>query len=83
MVPNPVTIIEPLLYKYNELIPRIQKNKNLKVPMIDVYSAFKEYSHPDSLYFQSDTHWNSIGFNIWAGKMNGYLKLYISDLNNP
>jgi hypothetical protein len=77
LIPNPVTILYPNLYKrysYNQLIPRIQNSSSLKMPFIDIYSDFKKTQVP--IYRVSDTHWNRNGFNLWLNKVNEVLSGY-------
>lgn len=68
IIPNPVTVLYPQLGKYNEAIPRIQNNKNLKVPFIDVFDEFKESKK--QIFFFSDSHWNMNGFYLWVNEFN-------------
>lgn len=68
IIPSPVTIIDPTMMKYNELIPRIQMNKNLKVPIIDTYNAMKKVNY--QLYLNSDPHWNQRGLQLWIDIVN-------------
>lgn len=68
IIPNPVSIIEPDCENYNNLIPLIQNNKNLIVPMIDIYTVFKKTNN--NIYYHSDTHWNKNGFQLWLNEFN-------------
>lgn len=68
IIPNPVTILNTEKYSYNELIPKIQRNRNLKMPMIDIYSVFKKQNI--QLYNRSDSHWTINGFHLWMNELN-------------
>ncbi|CAN5588582.1 hypothetical protein BH10BAC5_BH10BAC5_06830 [soil metagenome] len=73
IIPKPVTIIEPdRMPNNNQLIQRIQNNKNLKAPVIDAYSILKKIRN--NAYQKSDTHWTPIGFNLWVSELNNILK---------
>lgn len=74
MIPNPVTILYPNFngYQYNQLIPRIQDHAALKIPIIDIYSDFKNAPFP--IYQKSDSHWNMDGAFIWLNKLNNILR---------
>jgi hypothetical protein len=67
-MPNPASVIGYQNKKYNELIPRIQKNKKLKIEFIDAYSLLKMAKI--QVYRNSDTHWNKNGFNMWMNIFN-------------
>lgn len=69
-IPNPATIIEAGRMRYNNLLPDIRDNKNIQAGFIDVYEIFKNYPHPELLYKRTDTHWTSLGFQIWVDKLN-------------
>jgi hypothetical protein len=60
IMPNPVTVLEPQLGRYNELIPRLQRNAKLQMPVIDVYSKLKALRRKP-IYQISDTHWDKAG----------------------
>ena len=68
IIPNPVSIIKPDSRDYNNLIPLIQNDQNLKMQMIDIYSLFKHTNY--NIYYHSDTHWNKNGFQLWANEFN-------------
>ncbi len=72
VIPNPVSILQPGWY--NNLIPLIQNDPELKVPFIDVYSLFKQHQQPASLYRAGDTHWNNNGAQIWLQLVNEMLR---------
>jgi hypothetical protein len=73
-IPNAVTIEDPALGTYNNMIPRIENNPLRRFSVINVYDAFKKDPDPKSLYFRSDTHWNAKGFALWADQVNAYLQ---------
>lgn len=68
IIPNTATILYPNLGKLNNIVPRIQNHPDLEIPVINVYNKFKESDK--KLYFNSDTHWNKDGFNIWLNQFN-------------
>ena len=71
IIPNPATVISPLMGTYNNLIPRIQYHSALKMPYVDVYKKFKTVKEP--IYQQADTHWNNRGFKLWVDEFNKVL----------
>ena len=73
-IPNAVTIDDPGIGKYNNLINKIQNNDGLRVPVIDIFSVFQKVNNPKSLYRKSDTHWNAKGFSLWIDNVNIFLK---------
>ena len=60
IMPNPVSVLEPQISHYNGLIPRLQKNPALKMPVINVYSKLTRLRR-EPIYQISDTHWNKAG----------------------
>ena len=73
IMPNPVSVLEPQLGgHYNELIPRLQKNPNLKMPVIDVYGKL-QHLRRQRIYQISDTHWNKIGVLAGIAQINSTL----------
>ncbi len=72
LIPNPVTIADPAMGKYNGLINKIQRNPDLKLKVIDIYTIFK--GSGSALYSRSDTHWNSAGFQLWVNEVNRIFK---------
>ncbi|MCF8254641.1 MAG: hypothetical protein K9I36_07555 [Bacteroidia bacterium] len=73
IIPNPVTMINPSLGHYNNLIPLLNSNDSLRMNLIDSYSLFKQ--NPTLFYSKSDSHWNSIGLQRWLDEFNRKLKL--------
>ncbi|MBC7569155.1 MAG: hypothetical protein H7319_05415 [Spirosoma sp.] len=63
IIPNKVTIVEPDRGMYNQLIPRIQNNPNLRVPTVNVYDPYKKATV--SPYLTGDTHWTCAGRATW------------------
>jgi len=61
IMPNPVTVLEPRLGAYNNLIPRLQHHPALQMPVIDVYSKLQHLRN-QPIYQRSDSHWSKIGF---------------------
>jgi len=80
IIPNPVTIINPTLSNYNELIPTIQKVDTLRMKIFDIYSIFKQ--HPSAFYAKSDSHWNSAGLQRWLDEFNERLKVISKQNSN-
>ena len=74
ITPNAVTIADPEMMDYNNLIPGIQNNPNLKVRVVDVYSKMKQSEQPSSFYWKNDSHWNSEGFKLWVDETNRTLE---------
>ncbi len=73
IAPNAVTIVDPKMMSYNNLIPRIQNHPNLKVSMVDAYSKMVNSENPADFYWRGDTHWNSRGFKLWVDETNRIL----------
>jgi hypothetical protein len=71
IIPNPVTIVKSEHFTYNNLIPRIQENKHLLMPTIDVFSAFMNTDA--QVFFTTDSHWNRNGFQLWLNEVNRVL----------
>ncbi len=68
LIPNAASLVQPANGNYNQLIPRIESSPRLEIPVIDLYDLFKQ--SPDKFYFNSDTHWNCEGKNIWLQKID-------------
>jgi hypothetical protein len=75
IIPNPVTILYPRMGKYNEIITRVERHSDLRVPLIDVYNLFKATSK--QIYCNADTHWNLNGFNIWLNEFNKKIEYHL------
>jgi len=71
IIPNAATILQP--EGYNQLIPKVQQAPGLKVPLIDVYSVYKQNNDPALLFRQGDTHWNNNGMQVWLSLVNDQL----------
>ena len=71
-IPSPVTVYGFGSRKYNGLLPRLQRYPGLHMPCIDMYSLFMNHRSP-SLYYRSDTHWDSTGVRMWQALFNGIL----------
>ena len=82
VTPNAVTIVDPEMMPYNNLIPRLQNHPDLKVPVIDVYSRMKDDENKANLYWINDTHWNSKGFQLWVDETNNELLKIINQRSN-
>lgn len=72
IVPNKVSLYNTNLGKRNYLISRIQNDKRVEVPIIDVYSHY--IKSPKIFYLKSDTHWNCEGRAVWLEKVNLILR---------
>jgi hypothetical protein len=72
IIPNPASILYPDYngLKYNQLIPRLQKDPALKLKVFDIYQVFKNSSEKDKLYQHADTHWTRYGTSIWLNELN-------------
>ncbi len=74
IVPNAVTIVEPTIGIYNDVINKVQNDKNFRYQSIDIYSVFKNAPNRKSFYKNADTHWNGKGFAKWVDVLNIYLQ---------
>jgi hypothetical protein len=72
VTPNPVSIICPGYGRYNNVIRRVRDHPGLVMPMIDLIDRFDTTGC--QLYFNSDSHWNFNGFNIWVNELNNRLR---------
>jgi hypothetical protein len=81
IIPNPVTIINPTLGEYNNLIPRINANDSLRMKIFDMYGIFKQ--EPSLYYSKSDSHWNSIGLQRWLDEFNKKLNSISQQSKKP
>lgn len=72
VIPNAATILQP--GRYNKFLPRVSKNPNLLMPLIDIYPVFKNDTAPRRLYRSGDTHWNNNGMQIWLEMVNEVLR---------
>jgi hypothetical protein len=70
IIPNPVSILDPHYggLAYNDIVNRIQNDKNLKIPYIDVVPTFEVLK--SQAYSPSDTHWSQYGAHTWLNKFN-------------
>jgi hypothetical protein len=73
VIPNPVHIVDTQ-FAYNQLIPKIQKHPDLKMPVIDIYSIFKP--HPTLIFPTNETHWTNEGMQLWIDEVNRILQLH-------
>jgi len=76
IMPNPVSVLEPHFnqYKYNDLVPRLQKNPGLKMPVIDIYSKLLRFRR-ERIYQISDTHWDKIGILAGIAQIDSVLAI--------
>ncbi len=74
IIPNSATIMQPK--GYNNLIPQIQNDQNLKMKIIDVYDSFRKSTV--LLYQPGDTHWNNYGKQLWLDLVNEKLLMETS-----
>jgi hypothetical protein len=68
IIPNPVTMINPGIGSYNNIIPKLYSVDTLRMKMFDIYSVFA--ANPKKYYSRSDTHWNSEGLQTWLDNFN-------------
>jgi hypothetical protein len=71
IIPNPVSILEPNRLVYNNLIQKIQNNRDLNVPFIDCLNIYKKIN--DQIFLNSDSHWNEKGMQLWINEVNNIL----------
>ena len=72
LIPNPVSVIEPEFSSYNMLIEKIQNNKELLLPYVDIFNVIKK--DPKRYYYKTDSHWNYEGFELWLSYLNKELE---------
>ena len=72
IIPNKVSLYNANLGRRNYLINRVQSDKRVETPIIDVYSHYKK--SPKIFYLKSDTHWNCDGRAVWLEKVNLILR---------
>ena len=70
IIPNSATIMQP--DGYNDLIPSVQKDPQLRMKVIDIYTPFK--SSTEVYYLSGDTHWNFKGKQLWLDVVNERLQ---------
>ena len=75
IMPNPVTILEPHLLTYNQVIPRIQRHPALQMPVIDVYAKLL-HNRTRPIYQVSDSHWAKEGFLLGIAQVDSALATY-------
>ncbi|MEZ0484055.1 hypothetical protein [Fibrella aquatica] len=63
IIPNKATILDPTLKPYNYLIERVQRHPDLNVPVVDIYSLYRQQTK--SVYALGDSHWNCTGRALW------------------
>ena len=73
IIPNKATILETERQDYNHLIERVQANPRLRVPTINVYTAYRQSPQPP--YLKSDTHWNCEGRALWLDLVRTKLQI--------
>lgn len=79
IIPNPATIIQN--QGYNQLIPRIENNHQLKMKTISVYDRFQKEA--GKVYRPGDTHWNNHGLQLWLNQVNEMLLREDTIRRNP
>lgn len=77
LIPNPVTILEPYLFTYNKLIPRLQSHPELAVPVINTYSKLHKIAD-QPIFQRSDSHWDKAGFLAWRDQMDSVLATHVT-----
>jgi hypothetical protein len=78
-IPNPVVILDDEPKKYNGLIPGIQNNGMLKIPLINAYEILKNATY--KVYSKGESHWTRNGFQLWLNELNRKISI-ASDRNN-
>jgi hypothetical protein len=73
IIPNPVTMVNPNLFKYNDLIPQIYAVDSMRMKFFNIYSIFAK--NPQKYYSRNDTHWNSEGLQTWLNEFNNILEI--------
>ncbi len=71
IIPNKATLLDPGMGHYNHLIERVQQHPHLRMPVVDVYSVYRNDREP--LYALSDSHWNCRGRALWLQTVNARL----------
>jgi hypothetical protein len=86
-IPNKYTLYHKFINNdaYNDFLPRLFAELDKRhICYIDVYHEFKNNS--DTLYFGTDTHWNSkgidIALNVLLEKMNWHHSLSLNKFAN-
>ena len=69
IIPNTASIMQPK--GYNNLIPLLQNDPELKMKIIDIYSVFK--SSREVCFESGDGHWNNTGREKWLHLVNEIL----------
>ncbi|MES2703344.1 MAG: hypothetical protein V4649_11930 [Bacteroidota bacterium] len=72
IIPVPATILQPA--NYNRQIPAVQNHPALQMPVLDLYTVYKNHSSPQELYRAGDTHWNNNGMHEWLNLVNSTLR---------
>ncbi|MEZ0538692.1 hypothetical protein [Fibrella arboris] len=72
IIPNKATILDPTLTPYNHLIERVQTQPTLNVPVVDVYSPYRQQRQ--LVYARGDSHWNCMGRAIWLNEVTRQLR---------
>ena len=73
IIPNPVTMVNPHIGLYNDLIPKLYSVDSLRMKIFDIYSVFARC--PQKFYSRNDTHWNSEGLQTWLNEFNKILEI--------
>ncbi|MBN2481876.1 MAG: hypothetical protein JXB19_09060 [Bacteroidales bacterium] len=83
-IPNKYTLYHRFINNdpYNEFLPRLYKELDSRqIQYVDVYHEFK--NNKDTLYYGTDTHWNSKGIDIALSLLIENMDLHYSlSLNN-
>ena len=72
IIPNTVTMVNPSIGKYNNLIPSLYALDSLRMCIFDVSKIYS--NNPQKYYSRNDTHWNSKGLQAWVDNFNKILK---------
>ena len=72
IIPNPVTMVNPHIGKYNNLIPKLYAVDSLRMKIFNMYAIYT--TCPQKYYSRSDTHWSSVGYQAWLDEFNKILE---------
>jgi hypothetical protein len=72
IIPNPVTMVNPRIGNYNNLIPKLYSIDSLRMKIFDIYSIYAKC--PQKYYSRNDTHWSSQGLQTWLDGFNKILE---------
>ena len=71
VIPNKTTLLDPARQPYNRLVERVQTHPPRHLPIVDVYTAYRQQTQP--VYAHGDSHWNCRGRTIWLDSLTRQL----------